>query len=336
MGSNLPATRSGTGVSRRAAILGGMAGAAALMGPRGALAQKYPSRPITIVVPYSPGGSTDVIARVIANKLNTMLDGVVIVENKPGAAGVIGAVSVVRAKPDGYTFLMAPSGITALLPVTADPPPFTLDELAPVASMHTQPLVLVARSNGGYQSLDELKAAYKAGKRITSGESGLGNTAHYCSFQLAKELKIEVTSVPYKGGAPQSLAILNGEVDLGFLAGADAVPQIESGAMRALLVSTKNRSAVFPNVPPLSQFGLNEPDIESWNALYAPRGVPEEVVARVGAAIATIYGSGALDKYLTGSEKISIPPAEIVARLKSDTEKFRRFVQLSGFSQGMK
>lgn len=331
MKSNLPAKRSGTGVNRRTAILGGMAGAAALMGQRSAFAQKYPSRPITIVVPYSPGGSTDVIARVIASKLNTLLDGVVIVENKPGAAGAIGAVSVARAKPDGYTFLIAPSGITALLPLTVEPAPFGPDDFAPVASMHTQPLVLVARSNGGYRSLDELRTASKAGKWITMGESGLGNTAHYCSFQLGKEMEIQFSSVPYKGGAPQSLAILNGEVDLGFLAGADAAPQIESGAMRALLVSTKNRSAVFPDVPPLSQFGLNEPDIESWNALYAPRGVPDEAVAKVGAAVATIYGSGALDKFLAGSEKISRSPAEIMAHLKSDTEKFRRFVQLSGF-----
>lgn len=336
MKSDSPAKHPGTGVNRRTAMLGGLAGAATLIGQRGAFAQKYPSKPITVVVPYAAGGSTDVIARIIAGKLNTLLDGVVIVENKPGASGVIGAVSVARAKPDGYTFLMAPSGIIALMPVIVEPPPFEINDYVPVASMHTQPLVLVARSNGGYQSIDELRAAHKAGKRITMGESGLGNTAHYCSFQLGKEMGIDFVSVPYKGGAPQALAIRTGEVDAGFLAGADAVPQIESKEMRALLVSTKKRSAVFPDVPPLSQFGLKEPDIESWNAFYAPRGLPEEIASKVGAAISTIYKSGDLDKFLTGSAKISYSSAEIVAHLKSDTEKFRTFVKLSGFSQGMK
>lgn len=329
-------TNLGRTASRRD-ILAGALGGAALIGTRGAIAQNYPSKLITIVVPFSAGGSTDVIARLLAEKLRTLLGATIIVENRPGAGGAIGVASVARSEPNGYTLLVGPSGAMALVPLTSKQSPYdAIRDFTPVAAMHKHPLFLWARSDGGYRSLEELVSASKSGKSIAMALTGHGNPTHYASFLLGKEMGIDFVEVPYNGGAQVPLSILKGEVDVGFIPAADMQPLIDSGSVRALLVTSKNRSAAFPDAPTLSQFGLNEPEIDIWVGLFGPRGLPEDIVAKVSHAVSTIYASGELDKHLGTSEKMSGTPSELATTLATDVAKYRRFIEAAAFLRDQK
>ena len=330
------ATRS-VGKARRRGLLAGALGSAALIGTGGVKAQAYPSKLITIVMPYAAGGSTDVIARAIADRLRTLLGVPIIVENKPGGGGAIGSASVARAEPNGYTLLLTPSGAIAIAPLSMKPPPFdAVKDFTPVAALHKYQLFLYARSDGGYRSLEELIAAHKAGKSISMAITGTGNSTHYCAYWLGKELGIDFVNVPYSSGSQVAMSILKGEVDVGFLPAADLQSQINSGAVKMLLVASKNPSAAFPKVPTVSKFGLKEPEIDVWIALFGPRGLPEGIVAKVSGAVSEVYKSGAVDRYLESSEKMSGTPTELAAVLASDVAKYRRFVEAAWFLRDQK
>jgi tripartite-type tricarboxylate transporter receptor subunit TctC len=330
------ATRS-IGRTRRRSLLAGALGSVALIGPKGAIAQTYPSKLITIVMPYAAGGSTDVIARAIADKLRTLLGVPIIVENKPGGGGAIGSASVARAEPNGYTLLLTPSGAIAIAPLSMTPPPFdAVKDFTPVAALHKYQLFLYARSDGGYRSMEELIAAHKAGKSISMAITGVGNSTHYCAFWLAKETGIDFVNVPYSSGAQVAMSIMKGEADVGFLPAADMQPQINSGAVRMLLVASKNRSTAFPDVPTVSKFGLKEPEIDVWIGLLGPRGLPGDIVTKVSGAVSDVYKSGALDRYLESSEKMSGTPAELATVLAADVTKYRRFIEAAGVLRDQK
>jgi tripartite-type tricarboxylate transporter receptor subunit TctC len=166
--------------------------------------------------------------------------------------------------------------------------------------------------------------------------TGVGNSTHYCAFWLGKELGIDFVNVPYSSGAQVAMSIVKGEVDVGFLPAADLQPQINSGAVRMLLVASRNPSAAFPDVPTVSKFGLTEPEIDVWIALFGPRGLPDEIVAKLSAAVSEVYRSGAVDKYLDSSEKMSGTPTELAQVLASDVLKYRRFIDAAGFLRDQK
>jgi len=325
------------GVVKRRSLLAGALGSAALIGSKTAIAQAYPSKLITIVMPYAAGGSTDVIARAIADRLRTSLGVPIVVENKPGGGGAIGSAVVARAEPNGYTLLLTPSGAIAIAPLAMKPSPFdAVKDFTPVAALHKYQLFLYARSDGGYKSMEELIAAHKAGKSISMAITGVGNSTHYCAFWLGKELGIDFVNVPYSSGSQVAMSIVKGEVDVGFLPAADLQPQINSGAVRMLLVASKNPSAAFPDVPAVSKFGLKEPQIDVWIALLGPRGLPDEIVTKLSAAVSEVYRSGAVDKYLDSSEKMSGTPTELAQVLATDVVKYRRFIDAAGFLHDQK
>lgn len=324
-------------LDRRTVVLAAALGGATLLGTRRATAQNYPSRLITIVMPYAAGGSTDVIARVIAEKLRTMLGANIIVENRQGAGGAIGASSVARAEPDGYTLLFTPSGAIAIAPQVMKPNPFDpIKDLTPVAALHKYQLFLYARADGGYRSMEEMLAAHKAGKSISMAVTGRGNSTHYSAFTLGKETGIEFVNIPYNSGSQAALSIMKGEADVGFLPAVDVQGQIDSGAIRALLVTSKDPSPVFPDVPGLSKFGLKGPEIDVWIGMLGPRGLPQDIATKLSGALSTIYNSGELDKYLKGCEKMSGSAAELATTLASDVEKYRLFVEAAGFMKEQK
>lgn len=212
--------------ANRRTVLAGALGSAALIGTKDADAQAWPSKLITIVMPYAAGGSTDVIARAIADKLRASLGVPLIVENKPGGGGAIGSAFVARAEPTGYTLLLTPSGAIAIAPLAMKPSPFdAIKDFTPVAALHKYQLFLYARSDGGYKSMEELIAAHKAGKSISMAITGVGNSTHYCAFWLGKELGIDFVNVPYSSGSQVAMSIVKGEVDVGFLPAADLQPQ---------------------------------------------------------------------------------------------------------------
>lgn len=182
-------------------------------------------------MPYAAGGSTDVIAPAIADKLRLSLGVPIIVENKPGGGGAVGSASVARAEPNGYTLLLTLSGAVAIAPLAMKPSPFVaLKDFTPVAALHKYQLFLYARSAGGYKSMEELIAPHKAGKSISMAITGVGNSTHYCAFWLGKELGIDFVNVPYSSGSQMAMSTVKGEVDVGFLPAADLQSQINSGA----------------------------------------------------------------------------------------------------------
>ncbi len=325
------------GRTRRRSLLAGALGSAALIGAKDAGAQAYPSKLITIVRPLAGGGSPEVLARAIADKLRPSLGVPIIVENKPGGGGAIGSAFVARAEPNGYTLLLTPSGAIAIAPLAMKPSPFdAIRDFTPVAALHKYQLFLYARSDGGYRSMEELIAAHKAGKSISMAITGVGNSTHYCAYWLGKEMGIDFVNVPYSSGSQVAMSIMKGEVDVGFLPAADMQPQISSGAVRMLLVASKSPSAAFPDVPAVSKFELKEPEIDVWIALFGPRGLPEDIVAKLSAAVSEVYRSGAVDKYLESSEKMSGTPAELEKVLAVDVAKYRRFIDAAGFLRDQK
>jgi tripartite-type tricarboxylate transporter receptor subunit TctC len=223
------------------------------------------------------------------------------------------------------------SGAIAIAPLSMTPSPFdAVKDFTPVAALHKYQLFLYARRDGGYRSMDEPIAAHKAGKSISMAITGVGNYTHYCAFWLGKELGIDFVNVPYSSGAQVAMSILKGEADVGFLPAANMQPQINSGAVRMLLVASRNRSAAFSDVPTVSKLGLKEPEIDVWIGLFGPRGLPEDIVAKLSGAVSNVYKSGTVDRYLESSEKMSGTPTELATVLASDVVKYRRFIEAAG------
>jgi tripartite-type tricarboxylate transporter receptor subunit TctC len=277
-------------MKRRQLLTGG--GAAALAAATGRVfAQgKYPERPITLVVPTAPGGTTDFTARLIADPLSRALGQPVVVDNKPGASGNIGNQMVARAKPDGYTLLLAYSGYQVGNPhlfkkAGWDP----IKDFAPVGMLTRAPQVLVARANLPAGNLRELIAYAKANPgKLNYASSGNGSIQHI-SGELFKQLTgTQITHIPYKGAGPAVQDLLGGQVDLFFTTPASVVSQIKGEKLKALAVTSPRRLASLPQVPTAAESGLSNFDLDSWFALYAPAGTPADIVQLLNAEIGKI------------------------------------------------
>ena len=276
---------------KRRQLLAG-SGAAALFAASGRVfAQgKYPERPITLVVPTAPGGTTDFTARLIADPLARALGQPVVVDNKPGASGNIGNQMVARAKPDGYTLLLAYSGYQVGNPhlfkkAGWDP----IKDFAPVGMLTRAPQVLVARANLPANNLRELIAYAKANPgKLNYASSGNGSIQHI-SGELFKQLTgTQITHIPYKGAGPAVQDLLGGQVDLFFTTPASVVSQIKGEKLKALAVTSPRRLASLPQVPTAAESGLSNFDLDSWFALYAPAGTPADIVQLLNTEIGRI------------------------------------------------
>ena len=276
---------------KRRQLLAG-SGAAALFAASGRVfAQgKYPERPITLVVPTAPGGTTDFTARLIADPLARALGQPVVVDNKPGASGNIGNQMVARAKPDGYTLLLAYSGYQVGNPhlfkkAGWDP----IKDFAPVGMLTRAPQVLVARANLPANNLRELMAYAKANPgKLNYASSGNGSIQHI-SGELFKQLTgTQITHIPYKGAGPAVQDLLGGQVDLFFTTPASVVSQIKGEKLKALAVTSPRRLASLPQVPTAAESGLSNFDLDSWFALYAPAGTPADIVQLLNAEIGKV------------------------------------------------
>jgi len=265
-------------------------GAAALAAPKVFAQGKYPQRPITLVVPTAPGGSTDFTARLIADPLSKALGQPVVVDNKPGASGNIGNQFVARAKPDGYTLLVSYSGYHVGNPhlfkqAGWDP----IKDFAPVAMMTRAPQVIAARPNLPAGNLKELIAYAKANPgKLNYASSGNGSIQHIAG-ELFKQLTgTFITHIPYKGSGPAVQDLMGGQVDLFITTPAGVVSQVQGGRLKALAVTSKQRLASLPNVPTAAESGLQGYELDSWFALYAPAGTPADIVQQLNAEIAKI------------------------------------------------
>ncbi|MET0629832.1 MAG: tripartite tricarboxylate transporter substrate binding protein [Xanthobacteraceae bacterium] len=294
-----------------------------------ALAQRYPNKPIRIIVPFAAGGSVDALARVIGQQLSETFSQPIVVENRPGAGGNIGSDVVAKAAPDGYTILQNTVGL-AIAPAIFRTLPFdTLSDFTPVTQLVATTLILVASPQLTAKSLPELIALAKAKSRdLNYGMSGVGNPLHLTMEMLKVATGIDIQAVPYRGDAPIMTALVAGEVQVAIVPLAIARPLIESGQIRALAVTRAQRSPVLPDVPTI---GETVPGFEStsWQGWFAPAKTPREIVELVQGGVAkALQVSDVLERLRTWTnEPVGSRPQEFDAYFKAEVAKFKKVVK---------
>lgn len=316
-----------TGPARRA-ILAGAVAAPFLAGV--ARAQAWPARSITLVVPFAPGGGTDTFARPFAAKLSQELGQQVVIDNRAGAGGTVGAAMVAKAKPDGYTFLLGAVhhavAVTAYKQLSYD----LEKDLAPVTSVASVPDVLVVYPGIPADTLQQFIAYCKANPgKVNYGSAGLGTTRHLAGEIFNAKTGAGMTHVPYKGSGPATAALISGEVTAVFEGLGSAAPYIRSGKARALAVFTAERSPAFPEIPTAAEAGLPGFESLSWYGLWAPAGTDASVIARMQAAVATAFVSADLKKVWDdqGAAPGGAPTARFAAFVKEEIGKWGKVVR---------
>ncbi len=247
----------------------------------------WPDKPITLLVPFPPGGSTDLIARTLASKLPEKLgSGTAIVDNRAGATGTIGAALVTRAPADGHTLLVASLGPFVIAPHLIKVPYDALKDLEPLTVAVQAPNVLVVPAASAHKSLAEVIAFHKANPgKMTFASSGNGSSDHLTAELFWQQTGTSGIHVPYKGGGPVMTDLLGNQVDASFMNVNTAMPQLKAGKLRALAITSAKRSPLLPQVPTLEEGGVTDANVYSWQAIAAPRGLPADVKRRLHAAI---------------------------------------------------
>ncbi|MBB4221143.1 tripartite tricarboxylate transporter substrate binding protein [Variovorax sp. 375MFSha3.1] len=266
--------------TRRLAVAAAISMAAACASGLAWAADSYPVKPITLVVAYPAGGDTDALARLFAEKLSTRVGQPVVVDNRPGASGIIGSAYVSKATPDGYTLLLAPStfSIAQLVLKTNGSGYDVLNGFTPIVQTGSQPLFLVAGGNSGLSTVKDAVAAAKGGKTLSYASPGSGSPMHILGEMFARASGTTLAHVPYKGVAPAINDVLGGHVPVTFITLGPVAPYIANGKLRPLAVASAQRSPLAPNVPTLAEQGYKDVEVTAWNGLWGPRNLPPEIV----------------------------------------------------------
>jgi tripartite-type tricarboxylate transporter receptor subunit TctC len=303
---------------------------AAAMGAGNAMAQAWPARPVTLIVPFPAGGTTDVLARALAEKLTVSLGQTVIVESKPGAGATLGADHVAKSRPDGYTLLVGAVHHTIASSVYKKLPYDFQKDLAPVTTIAMVPNVLVVNAGTPAKNVAELVALLKARPGGYSyGSNGNGTAQHLIGTQFQNLTGTELLHIPYKGSGPLTTDLLGGQVTMSFDTVTPVLQHIKSGKLRALAVTTARRSGALPEVPTLEEAGLKGFNIGTWFGLLAPAATPKDIVARLNAESVKVIQSAEFRKRMEeiGAEPIGNSTDQMVAQIKAETEKFARLVK---------
>ena len=309
-----------------------MAGSAVAVAPDAAAASQVASRPVRVVVGFQAGGGTDIAARVIAQKLTDALGSSFIVDNRPGAAGNIAAEIVARATPDGHTMLMANS--TIAIPSLFAKLPFDVRrDFAPLSLIALGPSVLLVHPSLPVNDVKGLIALAKQKPRqLTYGSGGIGNVTHLAMELFASMAGVEMTHVPYKGGAPSVVGLVSGEVQLLFTSIPGVLAQISAGKVRAIGVSISQRSSALPNVPTIAEAGLPGYYAASWYGLLLPAGVPNSIVDALAKPITDIMRAPDVrDKMLAqGFEPVGNTPAQFAQFIREEIPRWDKVVKAAG------
>jgi len=299
-----------------------------------AFAQAWPSKPIHFVVPYPAGGPVDSVARLLGQKVGERLQQPIIVENKPGAGGNIGADSVAKAAADGYTILMGAVATHAINPTLYASIPYdAAKDFAPITQVASTPNVLVVHPSLPVHSVAELVAyARKNPGKLNFGSGSSGSAGHLAGELMKSMAGIDMTHVPYKGAAPAMQDLVAGRLDLMFDNLASAQGQIRAGTVRALAVTTAKRSALAPDIPTIGESGLPGFDISTWFGVFAPGATPASIVSRLHDEFAAALASADVrEKMLAlGAEPVTSSPKEFAAFIESEARKYARLVKASG------
>ena len=307
-----------------------MATAAALaLGAGAAQAQTWPSKAVTIVVPFPAGGTTDVLARAIATKLSPAIGQPVIVDNKPGAGATLGAAQVAKLNDGGHTLLMGAVHHTVASNVYKNLSYSFEKDLAPITTVAMVPNVLVVSAKAPYGTVKDLVAAAKAQPgKLAYGSNGNGTAQHMIGTQFQLETGTQLLHVPYKGSAPLTTDLLGGQVDMSFDTITPVLPFIKEQRLKPLAVTTATRSPALPNVPTLRELGVNV-DIGTWFGLLAPARTPKDVVARLNTEVVKILNSAEFKKQMQeiGAQPVGNSADEMARQIREETEKFAGLVK---------
>ncbi len=301
----------------------------------GAWAQGYPTKPIRLVVPFSPGGGTDTQARAIAQRMSETLGQTVVVDNRPGAGGSIGAEIVVRATPDGYTLIMVSGSYganAALYKLRYDP----IGDIQPVALIGTTGLVLSVHPSVPARSVKEFIAHAKANPgKLNFGSAGTGGLGHLAGEVFKLESKVDFVHVPYKGSGPTMRALLAGEIQLSFSSMVPSIPHVKAGRLRALGVTTAQRSPALPDVPAISET-LPGYEVTHWYGLWGPRGLPKPILARWNREVSRVLQLDDVKRRLSNEGMVpgGGSPESFAKFLRQQVEKWRRVVKEANIKIG--
>ncbi|CAG2141450.1 hypothetical protein LMG31506_02470 [Cupriavidus yeoncheonensis] len=302
-----------------------------------AFAAAYPTKTVTMVVAYPPGGDTDAMARLYADKLSARLKQPVIVENRPGAAGVVGTAFVSRAQADGYTLLYTPNPFTLAPMVLKLAPAASYDPLhsfTPVIQTAVQAVLLVANPAAGVRTVPEMIAAAKAGKSFTYGSPGAGSPMHIAGEMLNRAAGVKIQHVPYKGVAPAVNDVVAGHVNFAYVTLGPVAQYINTGRLIALAITDARRSALLPNVPTLAELGYKDVVVGAWHGVMAPRGTPPEVVKVLNEQLNEVIRlPDVTEKMATfGAQPVGGAPAALEKVNASDYERLGKVIRDMGIS----
>lgn len=298
------------------------------------LAQNFPDRPIKLIVPYTPGGGTDTVARMMAEKISADLKWTILVDNKPGGGGNIGMELVAKAKPDGYTIGMGQTSNLAINPALISKMPFdSVNDLVPVALVAEVPMVLVVSSNSPWKSLADLVKAAKAKPDFyKQATAGAGTVGHIAGEMFAGKAGYVVSYIPYKGASPAITDLIGGQTDFMFATPQSVLGMIAGGKLRALAVTSGSRASILPAVPTVGEQGYRGFEATDWKVLVAPSGTPQEAIKKINEAAQRVLKNPSLINKLR--EEASSPmygdPAAVLKYIRAEQREWDAAVKAAG------
>ena len=301
-----------------------------------ALAQDYPSRPISVIVPFSAGGPTDTVARVLAAAMTKPLGGTLVVENKPGAGGTLGAAEVARAAPDGYKLLVHHIGMSTQPALYRKLSFDSVKSFQPIALINDVPMTVLSKNGFPAKDFPELVAyTKKNADKITLANAGVGSASHLCGLMFMSAIDAQLTPIPYKGTAPAMTDLMGGQVDLLCDQTTNTTEQIKAKRVTAYAVTTAQRVPTLPELPTTAEAGLPALQVGVWHALYAPAGTPKAVVDKLVAAAQQALKDPGLQSRFTDLGAISYPASEqtpegVAKKLKSEIDRWTPIIQKAG------
>jgi tripartite-type tricarboxylate transporter receptor subunit TctC len=293
----------------------------------------YPDRIVRIVVPLAPGGGTDAIARALAQEMATDLGGSIIIENRPGAGTIIGTQAVATSEPDGYTLLMGTFGNAVNPSLNARLPYDAHKDFAPVALIARSFNIVVVNPKSPFHSISDLIAVAKAEPdRLSYGTYGTGTSAHLAGELFKSMAKVNMTTVPYKGAAPAITDLVGGQIQVMFTTVSSAAALIEGGQLRALAVTSAERSPAFPHLPTVAEAGVPGYQVESWYGLFAPARTPPEIIDRLNKSAAKAVQSAVFRRLSVneGLTMVASPPDELDRYFRGEEQRWRKVIEAAG------
>ena len=310
--------------------------AIAAVAPLAAHAQTWPTKPITLVVPFAAGGPTDVVARVLGAAMTRTLGQSVLIENKVGAGGTIAAAFVARAQPDGYTFLIHHNGMATAPALYRKLTYNPLTDFEYVTQVIDVPMTLIGRKDLPASNYNELLAYLKAnGDKVNLAHAGLGAVSHLCGMLFRQAVGVDMTTVPYQGTGPAMNALLGGQVDLLCDQTTSTTPHIKAGTVKLFGVTTPARLKTLPGTPTLAEQGLKGFDVVVWHGIYAPKGTPKEATAKFGAALQAALKDPAVVAKMDELGAVIVPeakqtPAGLQTWLQQETARYAPVIKAAG------